>query len=157
MLPYVVIVGIALIALELVVPGGVLAPLGVAALLVAGLMWAGLVESWVSALTAWFILSLILVGVFRVVFRKLMPGDESRGSTDEDGEAFDNLVEVTETIPQGGEGRISFRGSSWPAVCYDRTLEPGDKATIFYRDGMRWVVTPAVDPLTGDAAAPSGR
>lgn len=134
--------GVLLIVLELIVPGGVLAPLGAAALIVGGLEWAGIVGDWVTALTLWFILSIVLIIVFRVAFRRLLPGDESRGRDDEDADAYDTVVEVTETIERGGEGRIAFRGSTWPAVCHERTLKAGEKATLFYRDGVRWVVSP---------------
>lgn len=140
-----------LIALELIIPGGVLAPLGVAALVLGALQWAGIVPDWMTALTLWFILSIVLVIVFRVAFQRFMPGDWSRGRDDEDADAYDTVVEVTETIARGGEGRIAFRGSSWPAVCHDRTLRAGEKATLFYRDGVRWVVAPEAKTMAARA------
>ena len=142
MLQFWLIAGLVMVALEIIVPGGILAPLGLGALLVALLIWIGTVDHWIPALTVWFICSLILILVVRFAFQRLMPGDEEWSSPDEDADAFDKEVEISETIEKGRTGRILFRGSSWPATCYDRTLNPGDRAKIFYRDGLKWVVTP---------------
>lgn len=142
MLKFWLIGGIVMIALEIIIPGGILAPLGLGALLVALLIWLGAVDHWIAALTIWFISSLIFVIVVRFAFQRLMPGDEEWSSPDEDADAFDKEVEISETIEKGKTGRILFRGSSWPATCYDSTLKPGDRAKIFYRDGLTWVVTP---------------
>lgn len=147
--------GVVLIVLEMVLPGGVVAPLGLAGLVVAALVWLGVADGWLAALTVWFVLSLVLVMVGRMVFQRFMPGEEERGSTDEDAELFDQVVDVVETIEKGREGRVSLRESSWRAICYETTLQAGAKARIFYRDGLRLVVTPVTDdPL--NSAGPDG-
>ncbi len=142
MLTYWIVGGIVLLAAEIVVPGMVLGFLGAAALLVAGVRWLGVIEGLVAALTTWFIGSIVMLVALRGLFQRLMPGDQAIQSTDEDLDAFGTVVEVAETIPKGEQGRIRFRGTTWVATCYARTLEPGSRAKLVTRDGIAWVVEP---------------
>ena len=142
MLIYWLVGGLILIALELVIPGGVVVFLGLAALLVGLLIWVGLLEGLVAAFTAWFVLSLLLIISLRGVVQRLMPGEEQWQSTDEDADAYGKIVEVAETIEKGTEGRIHFRGSTWPATCYDKTIREGERARMVARDNLIWVVEP---------------
>ncbi len=146
--------GVALVGLELIVPGGVLAPLGLGALLIALLVWLGVIDHWIPAFTLWFIASLGFILLVRFAMNRILPGEEDRAPTDEDAAAFDRIVQVTETITKDGIGRIEFQGSSWSARCYETTLRAGEKAKLFYRDGLTWVVTPVGDDLS--APPPDG-
>ena len=138
-----IIAGIVLLVLELVVPGLVLVFLGAGALLVALLVWLGVVESWTAAITTWFVSSLILLVGLRSFFYRLMPGEAEQGaSTDEDADAFGEIVEVAEAIAPDAPGRIRYRGTTWEAACYSETLEAGSKARIVYRENLVWVVEP---------------
>ena len=142
MLTYWIVGGVALLVAEIVVPGMVLGFLGAAALLVAGLLWLGVIDGLVAALTTWFIGSIVMLVALRGAFQRLMPGDEEVQSTDEDFDAFGTVVEVAETIAKGEQGRIRYRGTTWTATCYERTLEPGSQARLVTRDGIGWVVEP---------------
>ena len=145
MLTYWVVGGVILLLAEIVVPGMVLGFLGAAALMVAGLLWLGVIEGPVAALTTWFIGSIVLLVALRGMFQRLMPGDVEVQSTDEDLDAYGSVVEVAETIPKGETGRIRFHGSTWTAICYERTLEAGSRARLVTRDGIGWVVEPMED------------
>ena len=146
-----IIAGIVLIILELVVPGMVLVFLGAGALAVALLIWLGAIETWVSALTVWFISSLALLAGLRSFFYRLMPGEAEEGaSTDEDVDAFGAVVEVVETIAPDAPGRIRYRGTTWQAANHAETLEAGSKAKIVYRDNLTWIVEPAYGLNIGD-------
>jgi len=143
MLTFWIIAGIILLVLELIVPGMVLVFLGAGALLVALFIWLGVIDSWVAAITTWFISSLVLLGGLRHFFYRLMPGEsETRASTDEDAAAYGAVVEVVETIAPDAAGRIRYRGTTWQAACYDETLEVGSKAKIVYREDLIWIVEP---------------
>ncbi len=142
MLTYWIVGGVILLAAEIIVPGMVLGFLGAAALLVALALWLGLIEGLVQALTSWFIGSIVMLVALRGLFQRMMPGDEAVQSTDEDLDAFGTVVEVAETIPEGEQGRIRFRGTTWVATCYERTLEPGSRAKLVTREGITWVVEP---------------
>lgn len=145
MLTYWVVGGIVLLVAEIVVPGMVLGFLGAAALLVALLLWLGVIEGLAPALTTWFIGSIVMLVALRGLFQRLMPGDTEVHSTDEDLDAQGAVVEVAETIPKGEKGRIRYRGTTWAATCYERTLEAGGQARLVTRDGIGWVVEPLED------------
>ena len=141
-----IVAGVVLAVLELFVPGMVLVFLGSGALLVALLIWMGLVQTWMASLTTWFIASLVLLLVLRSFFQKFMTGDEERQSTDEDADAYGEVVDVVEEIHPGSEGRIRYRGTTWQAACYDETLVAGSKAKIVFRENLIWIVEPVNDP-----------
>lgn len=149
-------VGTVLLLLELAVPGAVLGFLGLSAFVVAGLVYIDALDGVIATLTAWFIVSLAcLIGLRGLVLRYL-PQQIDRGSTDEDLDAFEKIVEVSETIPAEGEGRIYFRGSSWPARNFhkNRDLAKGTRVKLLIRDNLIWEVeavdaqTPPEEPTT---------
>jgi membrane protein implicated in regulation of membrane protease activity len=141
-----IIAGAVLIVLELIVPGMVLVFLGAGALLVAFFVWLGLIQTWVMSITAWFISSLVLLLVLRNFFQRFMSGDTEKQPTDEDFAAYGKVVDVVEAIGPDKEGRIHYRGTSWPAACYDHTFEAGTKVQIVCRENLLWIVEP-VNPL----------
>ncbi|WP_027328323.1 NfeD family protein [Marinimicrobium agarilyticum] len=140
--------GVVLMLLEFLLPGGIVFFLGLGATLVSLLLYTGLIEGWIQAFTAWFVGSLLLLFGLRGVVQKLIPAQVERGRTDEDLDAYDQIAEVAETIPAGGEGRINFRGSTWAARHYheDRALEAGTRVRIVFRDNLLWTVE-AIEPL----------
>jgi inner membrane protein len=137
-----IVAGAVLILLELIVPGAVLVFLGAGALVVALMVWLGLVQSWVLSITIWFIVSLLLLVVLRGFVQRLLPGETETQSTDEDLDAFGKEVDVLEMITPDAAGRISYRGATWQAACYEHTLAAGSRARIVYRDELVWVVEP---------------
>lgn len=141
-----IVAGAVLIVLELIVPGMVLVFLGAGALLVALFVWLGLVQTWAASITTWFIASLALLLVLRGFFQRFMSGDTETQSTDEDVDAYGEVVDVVEAIGPNQEGRIRYRGTTWQAACYDHTLEAGTKAQIVCRENLIWIVEP-VNPL----------
>lgn len=141
-----IVAGAVLIVLELIVPGMVLVFLGAGALLVALLVWLGLVQTWVASITTWFIASLVLLLVLRGFFQRFISGDAETQSTDEDFDTYGKVVDVVEAIGPDKEGRIRYRGTTWQAACYDNTLEAGTKAQIVCRENLIWIVEP-VNPL----------
>ena len=144
-----IVLGAVLIVLELIVPGAVLVFLGTGAMLVAFLIWLGLIQTWVASVTTWFIVSLVLLLVLRSFFQRFISGDIERQSTDEDLDAYGEVVDVLEALGPDKEGRIRYRGTTWQATCYDHTLEAGSKAQIVYRESLVWIVEPA-NPLHAD-------
>ncbi len=79
-----IIAGVVLLLVELVVPGMVLGFLGASALLVAGLVWMGWTNTWVASLTAWFVISLVLLVTLRGLFQKLGGGEVDRQTLDDE-------------------------------------------------------------------------
>ena len=116
-----IIAGVVLLLVELVVPGMVLGFLGASALLVAGLVWMGWTDTWVASLTAWFVISLVLLVTLRGLFQKLVGGEVDRQTLDDESDAYGEIVEVVETITPEKQGRIRYRGSTWLAMCPGRS------------------------------------
>ena len=134
--------GLAIILLEIVLPGGIAFFLGMGALLVALLLYLGVVEGILQALMTWFIGSLVLIFTLRESVSKIFPSSVERTNTDEDLDAYHQVVGVSETIPAKGEGRIDFRGSTWTAKNYhqDRDLVRGEQVRIIFRENLVWLV-----------------
>jgi membrane protein implicated in regulation of membrane protease activity len=99
-----------------------------------------------QAFTIWFVGSLALLFGLRGVVQKILPAQVEKSRTDEDLDAYNQVVKVCERIPAQGEGRIEFRGSTWTARNYhaDRDLPVGSKVRIVFRDNLAWLVE-AVD------------
>ncbi len=138
------VTGFVFILAELVVPGGIIMFLGIAGLIVASALVFGLVETWTSVLTLWFISSLGLVILLRSFAQKYVGGDTSIASTDEELDAFGELVDVVEDIGPGQlKGRVIFRGTEWDALGDGELIKAGDLATFVSRDNICLIVAPA--------------
>ncbi len=144
-----IVAGAVMILLELFLPGMVLGFLGSSALIVAALVRLGWTDTWVSALTTWFILSLVLLLSLRGLFLRFVGGRSERQSTDEEEDAYGTMVDVVERIAPDQEGRIHYRDATWQAICYDDAIEAGEKAMLAFRENLVWVVEPA-RPDEGD-------
>jgi membrane protein implicated in regulation of membrane protease activity len=136
------IAGIVLMVLELVVPGGIVFFIGLGAVAIAALLFFGVLEGWMQAMTGWFVVSLFLIFALRGFAQRVIPAEVARGSTDEDLDAYDQIAVVAVRIPAEGEGRINFKGTTWKARNYrqDVDLEPGTRVRIIYRDNISWMV-----------------
>lgn len=139
--------GAGLMLLELVVPGLVIVFFGVAALLVGAAAGLGLIESWGAALALWGISSTGLVFGVRGGVKRLSPGLQERGSTDEELDAFGELVLVVEAVAPDVEGRIRFRDITWQARTVEERLEAGAYARIVARENLVWIVEKDGGPL----------
>ena len=136
--------GLLLMALEVLVPGGVSFFLGLGGLVVAALRTSGIVEGPFTALFWWLIISTGLVVAIRPLLMKYYGGSRSTKLADEDFEAMDKEVEVVEPVNDTDDsGRIRFRGATWQARTLEGTLPVGTKARIKYRDNLTWIVEPA--------------
>jgi membrane protein implicated in regulation of membrane protease activity len=137
------ITGIVCIVAELVIPGGIIMFLGIAGLIVASALVFGLVETWTSVLTLWFISSLALVILLRSFAQKYVGGDTSVASTDEELDAFGELVDVVEDIGPGlHKGRVIFRDTEWDALGDGELIRAGELAKFVARDNICLIVAP---------------
>ena len=136
------VLGIFLMLSEIIVPGLIVVFLGIASLIVAFGIWMGWLQGWIEIMTVWFISSLVLIFSLRQVFARLAPGNTQVTNMDEDQDAIGQVVEVVKTInPEGEEGRILFRGTTWAAKS-TQVIEKGEKAVLDARELNLWVVSP---------------
>lgn len=136
------IAGIVLLLSEIIIPGAVVAFLGVGAMLIALGRWAGWIDGVMDSFMYWFVLSMALVLLFRGVLTKMFPSASHVEYADEDLEAFGQMVEVLEEIRYEHEqGRVRFRDSSWAATSScERVFLPGEKVRLIGRCGLVWMV-----------------
>lgn len=147
------ILGLLLMAAELVLPGLVVVFLGLGALLVAGAVSLGWLAHPLNAGTAWFVTSLALVAGLRGIAKRWIPADVRRAPVeDDDSDVHGQLVEVVEAVGAAGEadaalrpGRIRYRGALWDARSAAGPIASGASARLLYRDNLVWVVEPAFD------------
>jgi membrane protein implicated in regulation of membrane protease activity len=126
---------------ELIIPGGIVIFLGLGALVVAGAIVFGMLENWASALTLWFISTLLLIVLLRSVAMKYVGGDASVANTDEKVDAFGEIVDVVETIGPGEQqGRVKFRGTEWQALGDGTEIEAGSQAKVVSQDNITLIV-----------------
>ena len=59
-------------------------------------------------------------------------------------------AEVTERITPQEPGRVHFRGTTWKAMSYSETFEPGDSVEILKEEGLTLIVTKSIMDLTFD-------
>lgn len=145
--------GIAAMLAEVLIPGGIVAFLGLGAVLVGLGRYFGWLEGWMSQFTAWFVLSLVLLIALRGFVMRILPGSTSYESPDEDAKVLGMEVEVVETVhPDHHEGRIRFQGTTWAATSMDRIIPAGGKARLAYRDNTSWVVESLESPPSTESA-----
>lgn len=139
-----VVLGVLLIASELLALSLVPVFLGAAALAVAGLRALGLVESVPASLLAWSVTSVALTLSLRPVLRRtLQPGQRTVDRSHEDDDAVGSVVQVVEPVSdQSDDGRIRFQGTTWAARAVDGSIPRGEQARLVYKDKLVWVVEP---------------
>lgn len=146
------LVGLFMMLAEILLPGMVSVFLGLGAVAVAFMWRGGMLETHLEAVATWVLISLVFLLFIRQFFVKLFPGETSHQNTSEDVDHFGKIVTVTEDIPPGGEGRIQYLGTSWPATCSEGTIVRGARARLVHRTNIGWMVQ-AVSPadiITGE-------
>lgn len=135
--------GVALMLLELVIPGLVVVFMGAAAVLVGGLRWLGLLSDHVASVAAWMVLSVVLVLTLRRVLGRWVPSEVRRDHTDEELEALGKVVEVVADCDMhSADGRIRYQGTTWPARTAAGTAPAGSKVRLLFRENLHWIVEP---------------
>ncbi len=130
-----------LIGAEFLLPGGVVIFLGGGCLVVALSLWLGLVTSWTTAFTLFFISSLLLILTLRAFFMKFAEGDSSIANTFELVDVVGKQATVIETIgPGDSPGRILFRDTEWPALGDGSEITAGSSATIVSQVNLSYIV-----------------
>lgn len=133
--------------LETLLPGGVAFLLGISGIGIGVLRYLGFLEDPFTATLVWLLTSTALTIAIRPFINKYFKGESYSKLADEDFEAMDQIVEVTEPINEfNNEGRIRFQGISWQARSLEGDIPAGVQVRIKYRDNTTWIVEP-VDEL----------
>ncbi|QBY03873.1 NfeD family protein [Thalassotalea sp. HSM 43] len=134
-------IGVLLVIAELVIPGGIVVFLGTSALVVAATLQFGIIDNWMHAFTLWFILSIVLLLLFRNLGQSMVGGDSRVDNTDEELDVYGKQVRVIATIGPGNKkGRIEFQGTEWSALGDGSEIKAGETAKIVCRENISYVV-----------------
>lgn len=146
------IIGFFMIIAEFFVPGLVIIFFGTGALLTALLtaLIPGITGSLLPQVLIWLGFSTLSLISLRKYFKKIFRGKQitSRDHEYDDG---GRTVEVLETVGPETAGRIRYKGTSWAALSFDKTYEPGDKVWILKQEGMTYYVGDPLLPEDDDA------
>ena len=136
-----VVVGVIFIALELIIPGGIVFFIGAACLIVAAALKLGFIEGIVQALSVLFITSIILILTLGRLVQKMVGGETSKVETNEVLDYHGKTANVLETIGPGDKmGRVSFQDSTWPAISDGQVIEAGETVTIICQQNIALLV-----------------
>lgn len=143
------VAGLLLILSEFVIPQFVVFFFGVGALFNAALLavFPGLSQRIPLQLVIWACTSGLSLALLRRYASKWFRGDER--AIDDDTDAGQTAT-VVETIAPDSPGRISFHGTTWTAVSYDRTITTGETVTILKKENLSYIV--AAGDLLGDSS-----
>lgn len=137
------LLGLILIGAETFIPGLAIIFFGLGALATALLSTLPLFSS-SPALQAlfWTASSLASLVFLRRPFKRLLKGSAfyREGEAKVDTVAGETAV-VTDHISPDHPGRVHFRGTSWMAVAYLESLDPGITVRVVSREGLSLVVT----------------
>jgi len=145
---FLIITGTIFMIAELIIPGGVVAPLGLGLLVVFLTRYLGLVTSHEPLIIIWMVSSLSMMIIARMILSKVTPGDSITENIEEKFDAYGTIVEVVDTIKPGENGgRIRYQGTSWKAVSVSKIIESGKKAKLIDHDSDNgvWIVETLTD------------
>jgi membrane protein implicated in regulation of membrane protease activity len=143
-MPYVwAVLGLLFILSEFFIPGFVIFFFGAGALLTTLLtaLVPGLNSRLPLQILIWLASSGLSLAFLRRYFSRIFKGSLLESEEDKySGEK----ARVIEAISPEEPGRISFKGTSWKAVCYDESFAEGETVEILKREGMVFVVTGSI-------------
>jgi membrane protein implicated in regulation of membrane protease activity len=140
------LLGVLLMAAELLTPGFWIVFFGAGGLVTAGLTWIlpGLASRPHLQVLAWLGSSSLLLGLLRRALQRRLGGNGA-GADD----AVGMQAVVVEAIAPGRPGRIRLRGTTWRADGYDEEIAEGEPVEILAREGLTYYVCRPL--LKGDA------
>jgi len=133
------LLGIALMLLELVLPGFVVIFFGIGALITALLTYAGVLNDIILQLVVFVAASIFTLVIFRKRWSSSFKGNVAR--TLKKGESIDNIagdkvIVKAEIIPGQMGGKVEYNGTNWDADS-DEQINEGEVAVIVERINLR--------------------
>jgi inner membrane protein len=148
--------GVVLVALELVSPGGFfMIFFGVGAIVVGGLELAGLLpQAWMQ----WLVFPIVALLALKFFRRPLLDRMRLRDYGKDDADSLVGAVAIAAgSIGPGGHGQAELRGSTWSARNVgDAPLTAGQRCRVIALEGLMLDLSPLGDPETR-IAAPASR
>lgn len=141
------ILGFVMVIAEFFIPGVVIIFFGIGALLTS--LLTALIPGFSSLLglqiLSWLGFTTLTLGSLRRHFKKIFTGRLlTAGEHDYDDSG--KSAKVLETVRPDKPGRISYKGTSWEALSFDKTYKKGSKVWILKQEGMTYYVGDPILP-----------
>lgn len=133
--------GLILIGAEFLIPGFVIFFFGVGALITAVLTGVipGLAGQLALQALIWLGSTGLFAGLLRKLLQKVFYGTRIEGGVGKN--TIGRPATVTEQITPDRPGRIKFQGTTWKAISYTETFNPGDTVEIIEQKNLTFTVT----------------
>ncbi len=131
-------IGLGLIVSEFFIPGVILVFLGLAAWVVASLIYVGILSALAIQILVFGIASLVLTAGLRRALKGVLFGHSTNllpGDTTLDEFTGKSALVLTDFSGPGALGKVEFKGAKWSARSEDE-LKPGEHAEIVSLDGL---------------------
>ncbi len=134
------LLGLLLIAAEMIIPGFVIFFFGSGAIITGFLsaLIPGLSANFTLQGIIWIVSSVLTFSFFRKKFARIFRGTILNKEINTD---LGHTVKVLETITPEKPGRVRFQGTSWKAISYTETFEPGVMVDIVKEENLTFVVS----------------
>ena len=90
--------------------------------------------------------SVLSLVILRRRFAKIFRGTILNPERDED---VGKVAEVTERITPDNPGRVRYQGTTWKAISYTETFDPGEKVQIIKEENLTLIVS---SPILEDSS-----
>ena len=140
-IPYIwAALGLLLIGAEFFMPAFVIVFFGLGAFLTALLtaIIPGLKSGITLQIVTWLASSGLSLFFLRRYFSKVFKGNLAPAAENENA---GRTATVVEAITPDEPGRIRFQGTTWKAISYDESFEPGETVEILKEENLTFVVT----------------
>ena len=134
------ILGLVLMAFEVMTPGFILFFFGLAAVTVSGVVYVANPETQVWPIVLFVVLSIVYILALRKLFKNIFYGKAKTNSlpfAEFDG----HVVTVTRTITPNVPGRVAFQGTEWEARS-DQECAVGTQVKIVSKESLTFFVKP---------------
>ena len=137
------LLGLLLIAAEMFIPGFVIFFFGSGAIITGFLsaLIPGLSTNFTLQGIIWIVSSILTFSLFRKKFAKIFRGTILNREINID---LGHSVKVIEAITPEKPGRVRFQGTSWKAISYTESFEPGVMVDIVKEENLTFVVSSSI-------------
>ena len=134
------LLGLLLIAAEMFIPGFTIFFFGSGAIITGflSLIIPGLSANFTLQSIIWILSSILTLGFLRKRFTKIFRGTVLNKEIDTD---VGQTVEVIEAISPEIPGRVRYQGTSWKAISFTESFEPGVKVDIIKEENLTFTVS----------------
>jgi membrane protein implicated in regulation of membrane protease activity len=138
-----ILLGLLLIASEMIIPGFTIFFFGTGAIItgiLSGII-PGISDSFAFQGLIWISSSILSFTFFRKKFARIFRGSILNKEIDSD---VGHTAKVIEAISPEKPGRVRYQGTSWKALSYTESFDPGETVDIVKEENLTFIVSRAI-------------